>query len=198
MVAIPLPTDSPLQITLGLCRECIFQLKPRLQKNSGDALTLVRAIMRISMLHRERRSGRGPDTASALTPQKYERRSGSASAALRGGARSACCAAAHSGLSWEWLIGLGSRRIVINDLIWSALIWRSKDPVFFHPGDQGGALHSQPCGRAIWSADNPTRDFQCLQDQSALGLPQSRPLRKHNNRGGARWAQRIRKRAFIR
>ena len=66
---------------------------------------------------------------------------GSASAALRSGARSA---GAHSGLSYEWLIGLGSRRIVIIDLIWSALVWRSNDPVFFHPGDQGSALHSQP------------------------------------------------------
>jgi hypothetical protein len=42
---------------------------------------------------------------------------------------------AHSGLFREQLIGLANRRIVIGDLIWSALIWRSSDSVFFHPGD---------------------------------------------------------------
>ena len=73
--------------------------------------------------------------AVLFTMQNKKEDSGSASAALRGSERSVCGAGAHSGLSYEWLIGLGSRRIAISDLIWRALIWRSNDPVFFHPRD---------------------------------------------------------------
>ena len=47
------------------------------------------------------------------------------------------------------------------------------DAELFHVKLEGGAIHSQVRGRALWSGENPSGLFQCRQDMCTVGIFQS-------------------------
>src|ERR1700756_2363490 len=55
----------------------------------------------------------------------------------------------------------------------AALQARSRNSEFLHFVDQRSAFQAEFGGSAFWATDYPTNSFKCLENDGALGIPQS-------------------------